>query len=113
MERKYGQIDIFPLNDDLMHRRLLRRNLDHGLRGFQTFLLFLPGAVHGRSEGGREATTVTRYAADDFNLLWACLAKQNRLWRRLDDPAQLRQRHWFIVDLDLAHLDQLIDEGSE
>jgi hypothetical protein len=48
-----------------------------------------------------------------FDSLGSRVAKQHRLVGRLDDRAQAGERHRLVVNLDLAEIDQPLDEPAQ
>ena len=113
VERKRRQVHVLARNHDLMHRRVAGWHLDHRLRIIHAphvFVRYLPLAD---AEGGREPPPAARHRGDQFELLRTHAPEKRCLGRGLDDGAEPGQGDRLFMYLDLADLDQAIDERPE
>ena len=111
VERQLGQIDVLAGDLHRVHRRVAGRHLDDRLRIGQALEIFVVDFFFGGVERGDQALSAARGLGNDLDLLRPGLLEQDRLLGALDDRAEAGQRHRFVVDLDLAHVDQPVDEG--
>jgi hypothetical protein len=113
MERQPGQIDVIALEHDLVHRRVGRWHLHHRLRIVHPPHVFVDHVALIGAEGGGQPPPAARHRRHHLVLLGADPLEVFRLRRRLDHRAQLGERDRFLVHLQLADLDQLLDEGAQ
>ncbi len=113
MERQLGEIDVLAGDLDIVHRGVAGRHLDQRLRAREPSEIFVVELVLAGLEGGGEALAVARGLGDQLDLLGAGLLEQHRLVGALDDRAQAGERHRLVVNLDLAELDQALDEAAQ
>ena len=114
VERQPGQVDGVAGEHDLLHRRLGLRNLDHRLRVRHPPPEFLRKiALVARAERGGVTAAAAADRADDLEMLGPGILEQCRLGRGLDHGADVGERDRLVVDIDLAHADQLLDKAPQ
>ena len=110
MERQAGEVDVGALAHDLMHRRRVRRDLDHRLRFAKPVQIFLAGVALADAKRFGEAPAAAARRGDDLEMLRACVLEHDRLGRLGDRGGEIGHRDRPGVDLGLADRDQMLGE---
>jgi hypothetical protein len=105
IERQLGQVDVLAGELDGVDGSISRRHLDNLLRVGEPPEVFVVDFFLGGVERGEEALPAGSGLGDDLGSLRAGLLEQHRLVGALDHGAERGQRHGFIMDFDLAHVD--------
>ena len=113
MERELCEIDVLARDLHLVHGRFVGRHFHHGLRVGEPPEIFLVELALAGFERRSQAPSVASGLRNDLHLFGARSFEQERLLRPLDDRAQAGQRHRFVVNLDLTHVDEALDESAQ
>jgi hypothetical protein len=107
------QIDVLARDLDLMHRSFIGWHLYHRLGVGEPPEIFVVKLVLASFERGSQTPSAARGLGDDLHLFGACFFEQERFLGSFDDRAQARQRHRLVVNLDLTHVDEPLDEAAQ
>ncbi len=113
MKREPAEIDVLAGDLDRVHRRVVRRHLHQRLQAAQALEIFVVEALLAGVERRRQALSAACRLGDDLEALRARLGEQQRLPGAFDDRAQPGERDRLVVNLDLAEIDQPLDEAAQ
>jgi hypothetical protein len=110
VERQPGQVDVVARAHELVHRRVLRRHLDHQLRVAHAAHEFMRDLALADAERRGQPLAAAGDRGDHLVLRGAHPLEMRGLRGRLDHRAEVGERHRLVVHLDLADLGELVDE---
>ena len=113
VERQLGEIDVLAGDLHRVDRSVAGRDFHHGLRVGQPLEILVVDFFFGGFERGDQAFAAGCGLGDDLGPFRARALEQDRLLGALDDRAEAGQRHRLVVDLDLAHVDEPVDESTQ
>src|SRR4051794_10601971 len=113
VERQLGEIDVLAGDLDGVHRRVVRRDFHHRFRIGEPLEILVVDFFLSGFERRDQTRTARRGLGDDLRPFRACTLEQHRLLGPLDHLAEAGQRHRFVMNLDLAHVYQPVDEGPQ
>ena len=113
IERQLGEIDVLAGDLHGVDRSVAGRDLHHRLRIGQALEILVVDFFFGGFERGDQAFAAGRGLGDHLGLFRAGALEQHRLLGALDDRAEAGQRHRFVVDFDLAHVDEPVHECAQ
>ena len=113
IERQLGEIDVLACDLHGMNRSVAGRDLHHRLRIGQALEILVVDFFFGGFERRDQAFAAGRGLGHHLGLFRAGAFEQHRLVGAFDDGAEAGQWHRFVVDLDLAHVDEPVHEGAQ
>src|SRR5262245_32400645 len=113
MERELREIDVLAGDLHLVHGGFAGRYFHHGLRIGEAPEIFRVELVLAGLERRGQAPSVARGFRNDLHLFGARFIEPERLVRPFDDRAQAGQRHRFVMNLNLTHVDEALDESAQ
>ena len=113
IERQLGEIDVLAGDLTCVHRRVAGRHFDQRLRVGEALEIFVVELVLGGLERAAMALAVAAVLATISTCSGPAFLNSTRLSVRSMIGAQAGQRHRLVVDLDLAHVDEAIDEAAQ
>ena len=110
MEGQAGEIDVGALAHDLMHRRDVRRDLDHRLRLAEPVEIFLAGVALADAERLGEPPAAAARGGDDLEMLGPRVLEHHGLGRFGDSGGKVGHGDRPGMDFGLADRDQMLGE---
>ena len=113
MNRQFRQVDIIARQDNLMHRRLARFELDDVLRGCQAAVHFGQQIARCDAEGLRHTPTTASHAANQLGLFGPGLPEQNGFFIAVHPGRNIRKVDLLFDDLYLTVSDHFFDKSAQ
>src|SRR6516165_12328590 len=113
MERELREIDVVTRDLHLVNGGFAGRHFHHGLRAGEAPEIFRVELVLAGLERRGQAPAAACGLRNNLHLFGARSVEQERLLRPFDDRAEAGQRHRLVVNLDLTHVDEALDETAQ
>ena len=113
MKRQLREVHVVAGDNHFMDRRFVRRHLDNRLLVGDPAEKLVGHRVRCRIERRGETPASAANRGGDLEMLRSRILEQDTLVGRLDYGTHVRQRHRFVMHIDLAHVDQSLDEPAQ